>query len=167
MKPEHREYQQELIAQVRSLYLNGDSLSDASLVRGQCYEFCKKFVERFPNLVMIPGFYNGNEHWWCQDPETGEIVDPTVEQFLDDGQGEYSPHCEGKYRARVGKCVNCGVVLLEGDTMVSAEMCSDSCANSFVAYLNSELTRCAVTGNPTEDLADSGYFDDWDDDIPF
>lgn len=82
-------------------------------VRAQCQNATELMQKTFPELIRVPGQAiwssdgdEGTEHWWCVDPETNEVIDPTVSQFLRT-PGRYKAWAPGD-EVRVGACMNCG-----------------------------------------------------------
>lgn len=65
---------------------------------GLCGSMSRRMCDEFPELTFVEGRYYkidelekydyGHGHCWCVT-KTGEIVDPTVAQFNDGGQGRY------------------------------------------------------------------------------
>jgi hypothetical protein len=110
MKPEYEEFRAQLLEKELSHYAQPrDTISIPYLLKGKCYSWSQKFVERFPHLTLRTGFYGNREHYWCTEPD-GTIVDPTIAQFHD-GEGDprkYRLFDETKDRIYLGKCMNCG-----------------------------------------------------------
>ena len=132
----HIAFLAELITKRRNELGSGwKAASDSEICRYQCLEFSKKFAEKF-GLKVVPGFYEINdyphEHWWCVD-DNGQVIDPTATQFSKGGT--YSPHSEGKHKARIGACPECGTDLFEGD----GDFCGEECFDSYVRYCNSVI----------------------------
>lgn len=86
-------------------------------LRALCQSATQEMQTAFPELQRVPGHAHwypvddegmdeGLEHWWCVDPETGEVVDPTVSQFRAPPL-RYEPWKPGK-EVRIGRCMNCG-----------------------------------------------------------
>jgi len=107
--------------------------TDYSKYRGKCREFCDRLIIKDPSLVLVRGYYhcpiNGKEqHWWCKDKE-GNIIDPTVKQFLTKGAG-------AEYEAFDGtiECSECGKSILENSADFEGHyaFCSYKCHMSFV-----------------------------------
>lgn len=86
-------------------------------LKGTCREAVEELVKKDPTLTAVGGWYidaawGPQEHWWATTP-TGQIVDPTVEQFPTGhipSLRQYEPfdgfgHCEGcgiRFRADLG-----------------------------------------------------------------
>lgn len=113
-------------------------------VRGCCQEAVEAMVQDFPELRKAAGFvycdWGRDEHWWCVAPD-GSVVDPTREQFNIVFEYEELDLNDPKTRDRVpiGRCVNCGEETYRSS--YSSEVCSESCASAFTAYLNEEARR--------------------------
>lgn len=69
--------------------------SDYLKYRGKCKEFSQKLAIENPDLILVRGYYycpisnKDEQHWWCKNKLTGEIIDPTSKQFLSKGFGDY------------------------------------------------------------------------------
>lgn len=146
MKPQYEQFTQELIAERRARLSYWRHVpTDAEAVALQCDGFTERFVERFPELVRVPGFRNGLEHWWCVEPD-GTIVDPTEAQFLSCGDPdvEYSPMSAGKYPYRMGRCPEWGEYIYS-DSKVEQGLggfCSDRCRRSYARSCTRETGSC-------------------------
>lgn len=141
MKPEYAAYLDELIEAKRMHYAEGhrDTLDRATILYAECSNFTKKFVQRFPHLKRVAGFYcveddlnavemlPGTEHWWCVDVD-GTIVDPTAEQFSQ--PGPYVPLDEKVHFVRVGRCHNCGIDIYGLLSEAPQSVCSDECRDA-------------------------------------
>lgn len=100
--------------------------------RGQCKEVTESMQKVFPELRRVRGHYycmvwGEREHWWLVKP-TGEIVDPTVQQFPSKGVGVYVEWDE-EQEEPIGRCMHCGEYCYEskgGDS----NFCSAECASS-------------------------------------
>lgn len=97
--------------------------------RGRCHEMALAAAKADPSLTVVRGHYwcplwNAEEpHWWCVD-DTGDIVDPTREQFPSAGMGTYTPwdgYCS---------CEECGKDIVEDDAVQCGRyaVCSTACA---------------------------------------
>lgn len=141
MKLEYEEYLKELILASRASLVNQSSFTDAEVLHNKCEHYSKSFAKRFPELKAVPGFIDGSEHWWCEDMATGEIVDPTVSQFMFNPgyEPEYSPLSEGKYLHRIGRCMNCGDEMYSNEVHRGDGFCSDFCCTEFA--------DCCTQGN--------------------
>lgn len=113
-------------------------------VRGKCKEATTQMVAAFPELRVAAGFvyctWGRDEHFWCVTPD-GVIVDPTKSQFQAVYHYEELDLNDPKTRdlVPIGKCVNCGEETYTSSP--SSEVCSQSCHDSYVAYLNSPEGR--------------------------
>lgn len=122
----------------------------AELARAECNSWTMRFVEKFPHLKRVAGFYGApedvwlndpdeeiyrTEHWWCVDTD-GTIVDPTAEQFMH-GDFVYTPFDEAKHRIKIGRCMECGddIFGLKAEGPKSA--CSEECTERLTEYYNS------------------------------
>lgn len=110
MKPEYQALKDELLEKELSRYAQPrETISIPYLLKGKCYGWTSIFVQKFPHLKQVCGFYGHGEHFWCVDVD-GTIVDPTIEQFHD-GTGDpakYRVLDESVDRIFLGKCMNCG-----------------------------------------------------------
>lgn len=136
MKPEYEAYLYELIETKRREYPNDPT--DRQVLRARCSEFTKLFVEKFPHLKRVSGFYGeydpegvglNEEHWWCVDTD-GSIVDPTVKQFTY-VQSIYTEYNEDLHQVRLGRCMNCGEDIFGKISEGHKCICSDECAAEF------------------------------------
>lgn len=133
--PQHEAYRQELLARYQSS-------------RGMCGTFTRCFVERFPGLKAVAGYYhsstglNRGDHWWLVN-EKGETIDPTADQFLDCGAGTLVPYNPHKHLTAKGTCMCCGFSIFMSDKRAA---CSPEC--------DEELAReygCRPGGGPYDD----------------
>jgi hypothetical protein len=108
-------------------------------LRGKCKEYALKEVEKDPALTLVKGWYYSpitdtkEQHWWTVEPN-GEIYDPTAEQFLDLGTGDYIPFV-GTYT-----CDVCSEPFDEGAGYPTGNhylICSYECYGDLIGY-NSE-----------------------------
>lgn len=105
-------------------------------VRGKCDEATKAMVEAFPELRRAGGFvycdWGRDQHWWCVAP-SGEIVDPTAEQFSSIFEYEELDlnDPEAVKRIPTGVCADCGGPVYEGKYF-----CGTACESATIAYLN-------------------------------
>jgi len=102
---------------------------------GKCAEVTLAMQSAFPELVRIRGHYHciswgKREHWWLVD-SSGEVVDPTANQFPTKGAGGYVEHDESQPEP-TGMCPNCGGYCYNGSSV-----CDDYCERQYAAYLNS------------------------------
>lgn len=113
-------------------------------VRGKCKEAAKEMAAAFPELRVAAGFvyctWGRDEHFWCVTSD-GELVDPTESQFQAVFNYEELDLNDPKTRdiVPIGKCMNCGEETYVGS--LGSDICSQSCHDSFVAYLNSAEGR--------------------------
>lgn len=103
---------------------------------GQCKAVTEKMAAAFPELTRVRGHYyclvwGERAHWWLTD-QTGNIVDPTVQQFPTKC-GEYVPWDEGQPEP-TGLCLNCGDYCYDGK-----DCCSDGCYRCVMSDLMSGL----------------------------
>jgi hypothetical protein len=137
IKPEYQALRDELLEKELSYYIQPrETISIPYLLKGKCYAWTHKFVEAFPQLRQVCGFYGHGEHYWCVEPD-GTIVDPTVEQFD-----------EALDQIYLGKCMNCGSEIYGLKAEGRQEICppeegeeESDCSRSLTAYYNSELSR--------------------------
>lgn len=115
--------------------------------RGMCGKCTEQMTQRFPELKRCSGWAidacgQMYEHYWCET-EDGEIVDPTVSQFLFKIV-TYRYFVPGDV-IKVGKCLECGQHIfgkvqdprdpqpeLVGGAR-SMTVCSDECLKALVA----------------------------------
>lgn len=103
--------------------------------RGKCKEMAEAAIQADPSLTLVRGHYydpawGEQAHWWAKRP-TGEIVDPTKDQFPSKGTGAYV-----EFNGYVN-CSNCGKEMLEedGDYESNYVFCGDRCHGQFVGVL--------------------------------
>lgn len=104
---------------------------------GRCAEYTLKMIAQFPELTRVRGHYycpvwGKREHWWLQTPD-GEVIDPTAGQFPSKGRGPYVLLPSNAPEPN-GMCPNCGEYIYAPQSGV----CSEKCAQEFMAYLNNE-----------------------------
>jgi hypothetical protein len=95
---------------------------------GRCKEMSEAVVKADPTLRLVRGFYYcpiTNErysHWWTET-STGEIYDPTADQFMSMGEGDYQEF-DG-----VITCEQCGKKVAESDAVIYGRhtYCSGDC----------------------------------------
>lgn len=110
-------------------------------VRGKCQPATLEMQAAFPELRIAAGFahvsWGRDQHFWCVAPD-GSVVDPTAAQFQLPIHYEELDLNDPKTRELVpiGKCMNCGEETYVAS--LSADMCSQKCADDFVAYLQKE-----------------------------
>lgn len=98
-----------------------------------CGHVTAEMKEAFPELRRVRGhvLHRGKRypHWWCQ-AEDGQIIDPTVNQFLPHPTPEqYEEHLDQDPEP-TGKCYNCGEYTYDG-----ASFCTDLCESSYRSYI--------------------------------
>jgi hypothetical protein len=108
-----------------------------------CSTFTHNLALQFPELSRVAGFYQDNEdgasreHWWLVTP-TGEIVDPTADQFSDCGRGVYQRYDPELHLVVKGKCPCCGIGLY---TRTGAYPCSEPCDAELAAEYGCQLSQ--------------------------
>lgn len=102
-------------------------------LRGRCKELSEALISKNPDLRLVRGYYfdalwGKQGHWWCQNIHTGEIVDPTKDQFPTRGEGHYLEF-DGWF-----ECANCDKKIHEdaAEYLGSYAFCSIRCASRFV-----------------------------------
>jgi hypothetical protein len=145
----YREFYEILLERELSHYNQPrEKLDIPYLLKGLCESWCKKFKKKFPDLKIKRGFYSGNEHYWCVEPN-GTIVDPTFPQF---GQIQnpnkyrvFNPETDKIY---LGKCMNCGTSIYGLESEGHQRVCKDviidgvleqSCEKELESYYNSNF----------------------------
>ena len=124
LKPEYQTLKDELMIKHKSVF-------------GECHTFAKAFESRFPELRYVYGeivdwIWGRRYHAWCVDRVTGEIVDPTREQFPDPcGFGMY--HELTPDEIPLGACMECGETILQ--EIVNEHFCSGQRSGAYVASL--------------------------------
>lgn len=106
---------------------------------GKCAEITLQVQRQTPDLKRVRGHYDcpiwgKREHWWLIN-STGEIIDPTKEQFPSKGIGEYIPWTEGNPEP-TGKCLECGKY-----TFNMQHFCSKCCNDNFCNSLKGDNLR--------------------------
>ena len=99
------------------------------MYRGKCKSFSTELASSDENLELTRGWYvctynnRKEEHWWCVNKTTGEIVDPTKDQFLSKGTGTYI-----KFNGFFN-CEQCGKEVHEKDVHEYGRfhLCSQEC----------------------------------------
>jgi hypothetical protein len=127
-------------------YINNIKLEDK---RSKCAERTLEMQAAFPELTRVRGnvflMPSGLErhHWWLKTP-SGEIIDPTVDQFSDMnyiycGQSimSYVELDETKPEP-VGKCMNCGKY-----SYLDTNYCSNACLQELAEYYNWDRVKRA------------------------
>ncbi len=108
--------------------------SDYLAYRGKCKEMCDELVVKDPTLKLVRGhyhcpFWGAEPHWWCVDA-SGQIIDPTANQFPSKGSGDYV-----EFDGNIN-CSECGKSMKETDPFVRFEsnhcFCSTACNMRFV-----------------------------------
>lgn len=90
----------------------------AANTTGRCKEYCIQMLQEFPELHLVRGHHDDpiwglREHWWLMT-KTGEIIDPTANQFPGKGIGEYHVWDEGAPEP-TGMCPHCGEYTWENE----------------------------------------------------
>lgn len=142
------EYEQRTLNDIR---LQGEWTTRA-VFRGRCGSASHEMRVEFPELRLVRGTVTHKDqagsltsedlqelimpddgHIWLETP-TGEVVDPTVKQFLRPETLFYIAFDESKAdQLPTGKCPNCGDYCFNG-----RDLCSDECATSYAAYIMRE-----------------------------
>ena len=102
-------------------------------LRGKCKELSEKACEEDETLMLVRGHYycpyvnKSYPHWWTMKAD-GSIHDPTKQQFLSNGQGEYMPF------NGIVECAQCGKEMSEDDASFYGNyaFCGMSCQMRFV-----------------------------------
>lgn len=103
-------------------------------VYAMCQEATAQMSKAFPELIRVPGYAYGSEHWWMKTAD-GEIVDPTISQFgvnVPDPSRyvEWNP----RHLVRVGRCMECGNDIYRRVETLGVErlsICSKVCERRF------------------------------------
>ncbi len=72
-----------------------DGETDYLKYRGKCKEMCAALIRSDPTLRLVRGHYyepawaRDEQHWWCVN-SSGEIIDPTRDQFPSRGGSIYT-----------------------------------------------------------------------------
>jgi hypothetical protein len=110
------------------------------VVAGFCHSASEAMKKAFPELILCRGYYmsdidGSRAHWWLKTPG-GEIVDPTVHQFMAGREGSYEEYkLEDHGPLPIGKCMNCGDEVYASDNPPASSMCSQECLDSFDRHL--------------------------------
>jgi len=125
------------IAYVQKLKMGGEVLTDYQKYRGRCRELAEKECENNPNLELIRGYYHcpiwgTQQHWWCKNKVTNEIVDPTKRQFPSKGVGEYEEFNGMVTCAECGKMEYEKVAMEQWHIMGNYICCSMECCGKLV-----------------------------------
>lgn len=102
---------------------------------GECADITVQMQEAFPELLRKRGSYRcpvwgDRTHWWLTTV-SGEIVDPTANQFPSKGNFEYTELSEAEIsELPTGVCLECGGPVYNG-----RDVCSDDCYNAFRSSL--------------------------------
>ncbi len=104
-------------------------MTDLNL-RGKCKEMSQALCEKDKDLRLAKGWYHcwswgKQEHWWCVS-SSGDIVDPTVNQFPAPHVGEYE-----EFNGTV-ECSECGKETDSFTMQGNYPVCSDACAMRLV-----------------------------------
>jgi hypothetical protein len=130
----HEELRQLLMKKLRRDF-SRQHLTNAELLRHRCADFCTIFEAVFGDRLQRAAGWLGNvEHHWMVDKRTGEIVDPTREQFssVDLRYKVFNPETDKIY---VGKCMNCGDEIHDLKENGPRSICSDECETDYKSYL--------------------------------
>lgn len=111
-------------------------------VRGLCAEATRAMVAAFPGELraaagfvhwFVDGDLRRDQHHWCVDVESGEIVDPTALQFTFVERYEELDLDDPATRSKVptGRCMNCG-----GDAYERERFCSERCEDEVLREFN-------------------------------
>ncbi len=110
---------------------------DYQKYRGKCKEMSEALVKNNKNLRIVRGYYHcpiwgKQQHWWCENIHTKEIVDPSVKQFPTAGIAAEYEEFDGWL-----ECSNCGKKIHENEASGegSYAFCSDRCYGMFVGVL--------------------------------
>lgn len=111
--------------------------SDYEKYRGKCKIFSEQAVADDPTLRLVRGYYyclfsNKKEaHWWTVKPD-GEIYDPTKNQFLSKGMGEYE-----EFDGMV-ECDQCGKRIAEEVAFTDGRFgfCSGRCHGKYIGVID-------------------------------
>lgn len=98
--------------------------------------FCKcatatlEMQKTFPELMRVRGefidpYLGPREHWWLKTQE-GEIIDPTIKQFIYLSDSQYEERDESLPEPK-GKCMNCGKY-----SYYDSNFCSDACHEEYM-----------------------------------
>jgi hypothetical protein len=95
----------------------------------QCAKATEAMVQVFPELRRVRGHVSvggfEREHWWCLSPDN-EIVDPTAHQW----PALPLEYVEYDGPEPIGKCVECGEYIYEGNSTVH-----EQCERAFMRSL--------------------------------
>lgn len=130
MNPLYQDFIDELVETSKKGFCH--EVTRGQAVRGNCVSWSKKLSKQFPELKVVVGFCNGNEHAWNVTPE-GEIIDSTWEQFGDNRN--YEEYDGEKHEIKIGKCMNCGEEIFGKMTDTPKSICSEGCEKEFIHYL--------------------------------
>lgn len=105
-------------------------------IHRKCIEVSNEMEEEFPELIIAKGLVRILEnnkwyqHQWLED-ESGNIIDPTKEQWLK--IVEYKKINDDDPKP-IGKCYNCGEWVF--DNNISSSFCNNKCSSEYKDYLN-------------------------------
>jgi hypothetical protein len=131
MNPLYQDFIDELVETSRKSFCH--NVSRAGAVRGNCVSWSKKLSEKFPELKVVVGFCNGQEHAWCETSEN-EIIDATWEQFGIIRQYEEYDENNQEHAVKIGRCMNCGEEIFGKMTDDHKDFCDDRCAKDYFDY---------------------------------
>jgi len=110
-------------------------MDDYQKYRGKCKEMSEALIAQDPTLILVRGYYmcplwGEQEHWWTK-AQDGTIIDPTKDQFLSKGCGEYIEF-DGTLQ-----CSECGKTMKEEEADIDGRyaFCSYECHGRFVGVL--------------------------------
>lgn len=129
---------QELLERDRAAFKFWDPpATERDICRNKCTWWGKTFMDRYPELILVKGFFGEcTEHVWFNTPE-GVIIDPTRAQFSGpDAYRVFNPEVDLIY---VGKCPNCGEKNYGLEKDGPKDFCSDECAESYMSYIAGEV----------------------------
>lgn len=110
------------------------------VVRGFCRSKSAEMQRAFPELILCRGYYTSAadgilSHWWLKTA-AGEIVDPTVRQFVAGPEGSYEEYDVVNHGPLpIGKCMNCGEEVYASANPPASSMCSKECLEDFDRHL--------------------------------
>jgi len=102
--------------------------TDYQKYRGKCKEYSEKLCAENPHLRLVRGYYyctawGKQEHWWVENA-SGNVIDPTKDQFPSKGSGVYEEFDGNLY------CEYCGNPVHEDQAYFNGHhgYCSYNCA---------------------------------------
>lgn len=103
--------------------------------RGRCVETTRQMARAFPELRRVRGHAHcpiqnrAIPHWWLVAP-SGDVVDPTAEQFECPSMVTYEEYTGPE---PTGHCLDCGALLYDE----RQTFCNDACRDATMRYLRS------------------------------